>query len=57
MVAGLFAGGFLAPVGVNLLAEHGQQAAVAQLGFARIFQLLQARVYQVRKGVYGVGTV
>ena len=41
---GLFFRCFAPPVGVYLLAQHGEQPAVALAGLLPAFQLLQARV-------------
>ena len=43
----MLAGGSAQAIGVDLLAQHGQQAAVALPGLLSAFQLLQAGVYQV----------
>ena len=43
----MLAGGSAQAIGVDLLAQHGQQAAVALPGLLSAFQLLLAGVYQV----------
>jgi hypothetical protein len=54
-IAGLLVA-FALAVGIYLLAQHGQQAAVALLGLTLAFQLQQAGVNQVGEVLYGVGT-
>jgi len=51
---GLFAACEPLAVGVYLLAQHGQQGAVALAGFLRAFQLLKAGINQFRKIFDGV---